>query len=75
MHLRSKLVGMAAGFKPELTQKSGVSCDLPFLSRNGLMDTHEKGSRLLRELSIMQGSHPQSDTAIPGVPPIPIKPE
>jgi hypothetical protein len=44
-------------------------------AESGLMDAQERGSRLLRELSIMQGSQPQSDTAIPGVPPIPVKPE
>jgi hypothetical protein len=39
-------------------------------AENGLMDAQERGSRLLRELSIMQGSQPQADTAVP---PIPIK--
>ena len=44
-------------------------------AENGLMDAQERGSRLLRELSIMQGSQPQGETAVPGVPPIPIKPD
>ena len=42
-------------------------------AENGLMDAQERGSRLLRELSLMQGSRPQAETAVPGVPPIPIK--
>ena len=42
-------------------------------AENGLMDAQERGSRLLRELSLMQGSQPQAETAVPGVPPIPIK--
>jgi hypothetical protein len=48
--------------------------DLPAAEKD-LMDAQQRGSRLLRELSIMQGSQPQSDAAIPGVPPIPVKPE
>ncbi len=38
-------------------------------AESGLVDAQEGGSRLLRELSIVQGSQPQSDTAITGVPP------
>ena len=44
-------------------------------AENALMDAQDRGSRLLRELSLMQGSRTPGDTAIPGVPPIPIKPE
>ena len=39
-------------------------------AENALMDAQGRGSRLLR---LMQGSQPPGDTAIPGVPPIPIK--
>jgi hypothetical protein len=42
-------------------------------AENGLMDAQERGSRLLRELSIMPGSRPQAETAVPGLPPISIK--
>jgi hypothetical protein len=38
-------------------------------AENGLMDAQERGGRL----SMMQGSQPQAETAVPGVPPIPIK--
>ena len=42
-------------------------------AENGLMDAQERGSRLLRELNIMQGSQPQGRYGIPGAPPIPAK--
>ena len=44
-------------------------------AENALMDAQDRGSRLLRELSLMQGSRTPGDTAIPSVPPRPIEPE
>jgi hypothetical protein len=42
-------------------------------AENGLMDAQERGSRISRDLGVMQGSQPQAETAVAGVPPSPIK--